>query len=181
MEEVNILKNGGIILYPSDTIWGLGCDATQPLAIKKIIGLKGREDTKNLIILIKDIDMLRNYVEYIPDIALRLIEQEKNPLTIIYPKSKNLPTKYLSQNQSIGIRIIKHKYCHEIISKLNKPLVSTSANISGEPSPKNFNSIDNRIKQGVDFIADLDQDTSNKETPSKIILIKEDGNIINIR
>ncbi len=181
MKEVEILEKGGIILYPTDTIWGLGCEATQPLAIKRIIELKGRDETKNLLLLVKDIEMLSQYVEYIPDPALELIQTTENPLTIIYPKAKNLPIEFLSNNKSIGIRIANHPYCNELISKLNKPLVSTSANISGNPSPKNFESIDIRIKQGVDYIADRKYDTSNKNTSSRIVLIKEDGSIVNIR
>ncbi|MBP1630848.1 MAG: Sua5/YciO/YrdC/YwlC family protein [Bacteroidetes bacterium] len=181
MKEIEILNNGGIILYPTDTIWGLGCDATQPLAIKKIIELKGRDESKNLLILVKDIEMLLNYVENIPKEALGLIENTPTPLTIIYPKAKNLPIEYLSQSQSIGIRIPKHSYCQALLSKFGKPIVSTSANISGEPSPIDFYSISQKIKNGVDYISEIEKDKISNNLGSSIVLIKDTGEIIKIR
>ncbi len=181
MEELRVLNNGGIILYPTDTVWGLGCDATQPLAIRKIIELKGRSNTKNLILLVKDISMLRNYVESIPQAALEILEKEENPITIIYPNAKNLPIKLLSQDNSIGIRIPKHQYLIDLITKLGRPLVSTSANISGHPSPNSFADIDQRIISNVDYISSKEHDTSKSNKESKIVLIKDDGSVVRVR
>ncbi|MBP6429522.1 MAG: threonylcarbamoyl-AMP synthase, partial [Bacteroidales bacterium] len=149
MQEIEILNKGGIILYPTDTIWGLGCDATQPLAIKRIIELKGRDNSKNLLLLVSDLDMLRDYVEEIPQEALNLMDKHNTPITIIYPKSKNLPINLLSQDDSIGIRIPNHKYCQSLLKEFGKPIISTSANLSNEPSPISFQTISQTIKQGV--------------------------------
>ncbi len=179
MKEIEILNNGGIILYPTDTIWGLGCDATNIKAIEKIISLKGRDSSKNLIILVSDIEMLENYVEFLPPQALTLLNKYETPLTIIYPKSKNLPS-ILSQDQSIGIRIPKHTYCKELIRNLKRPIVSTSANISKEPSPKSFKEIRIEIKNGVDFIAEVQQDKESSQA-SSIFKITLEGETIQIR
>lgn len=179
MKEIEILNNGGIILYPTDTIWGLGCDATNIKAIEKIISLKGRDSSKNLIILVSDIEMLEKYIEFLPSQALSLLNEFKTPLTIIYPKSKNLPS-LLSQDETIGIRIPKHKYCQELIRNFKKPIVSTSANISNQPSPKCFKEISMEIKNGVDFIAEVEQDKESSQA-SSIFKITLDGETIKIR
>lgn len=180
MQEVEILKNGGIILYPTDTIWGLGCDATQPLAIKRIIKLKGRNNTKNLLLLVSDIDMLREYVERIPPLAIDLMKKHQPPLTIIYPQSKNLPIELLSQDETIGIRIPHHEYSQKLIKEFGKPIVSTSANLSNKPSPTCFNEISKRIKNHVDFIVDVDRDKVTEQS-SPIYKITLKGEIIKIR
>jgi len=180
MQEIEILKKGGIILYPTDTIWGLGSDATQPLSIKRIIGLKGRDNTKNLLILVSDIEMLRNYVEEIPNNALELIQNTTSPLTIIYPKAKNLPIELLSQDESIGIRIPNHNYCQKLLREFGKPIISTSANLSSHPSPISFNEISQKIKQEVDFIADLERDIISNQVSSIYKLISS-TEIIKIR
>jgi len=179
LKEIEILNNGGIILYPTDTIWGLGCDATNIKAIEKIISLKGRDSSKNLIILVSDIEMLEKYIEFLPSQALSLLNEFKTPLTIIYPKSKNLPS-LLSQDETIGIRIPKHKYCQELIRNFKKPIVSTSANISNQPSPKCFKEISMKIKNGVDFIAEVEQDKEYSQA-SSIFKITLDGETIKIR
>ncbi|HBN05323.1 MAG TPA: threonylcarbamoyl-AMP synthase [Bacteroidales bacterium] len=179
MKEIEILNNGGIILYPTDTIWGLGCDATNIKAIEKIISLKGRDSSKNLIILVSNIEMLEKYIEFLPSQALSLLNEFETPLTIIYPKSKNLPS-LLSQDETIGIRIPKHKYCQELIRNFKKPVVSTSANISNQPSPKSFKEISNEIKNGVDFIAEVEQDKESSQA-SSIFKITLEGETIKIR
>ncbi|MFA6806082.1 MAG: L-threonylcarbamoyladenylate synthase [Bacteroidales bacterium] len=180
MQEIDILNKGGIILYPTDTIWGLGSDPTQPLSIKRIIELKGRDNTKNLLILVSDIQMLRNYVEEIPNKALELIRDYLSPLTIIYPKAKNLPIDLLSQDQSIGIRIPNHAYCQKLLREFGKPIISTSANLSNHPSPISFNTISQTIKQGVDFIADIERDKISNQA-SSIYKIISNTEIIKIR
>lgn len=180
MKEIEILNNGGIILYPTDTIWGLGCDATQPLAIKRIIELKGRDQSKNLLLLISDIEMLKDYVEEIPQKALELIEEIKTPLTIIYPKAKNLPISLLSQDETIGIRIPNHEYCQKLLKEFGKPIISTSANISGESSPTCFKTISQKIKEGVDYISSEEQEKETHQA-SSIYKITSQGDIIKIR
>lgn len=180
MQEIEILNKGGIILYPTDTIWGLGCDATQPLAIKRIIELKGRDNSKNLLLLVSDLDMLRDYVEEIPQEALDLMDKHNTPITIIYPKSKNLPINLLSQDDSIGIRIPNHKYCQSLLKEFGKPIISTSANLSNEPSPISFQTISQTIKQGVDFISRIEQDKVSTQA-SSIYKITLEGELIKIR
>ncbi|MFA7082627.1 MAG: L-threonylcarbamoyladenylate synthase [Bacteroidales bacterium] len=180
MQEIEILNKGGIILYPTDTIWGLGCDATQPLAIKRIIELKGRDNSKNLLLLVSDIDMLRDYIENIPDQALDLMKEYQSPLTIIYPKSKNLPINLLSQDESIGIRIPNHAYCQKLIKGFGKPIISTSANLSNEPSPISFQTISKAIKEGVDFISSIERDKTSTQA-SSIYKITIEGELIKIR
>lgn len=180
MQEIEILNKGGIILYPTDTIWGLGCDATQPLAIKRIIELKGRDNSKNLLLLVSDLDMLRDYVEEIPQEALDLMDKHNTPITIIYPKSKNLPINLLSQDDSIGIRIPNHKYCQSLLKEFGKPIISTSANLSNEPSPISFQTISQTIKQGVDFISSIEQDKTSTQA-SSIYKITLEGELIKIR
>ncbi len=180
MQEIEILNKGGIILYPTDTIWGLGCDATQPLAIKRIIELKGRDNSKNLLLLVSDLDMLRDYVEEIPQEALDLMDKHNTPITIIYPKSKNLPINLLSQDDSIGIRIPNHKYCQSLLKEFGKPIISTSANLSNEPSPISFQTISQTIKQGVDFISSIEQDKTSTQA-SSIYKITIEGELIKIR
>ena len=179
-KEVEILKNGGVILYPTDTIWGIGCDATQKEAIQKVIDIKGRTGEKHFILLCKDVEMISQYVETIPQKALDLIKETISPLTIIYPKAKNLPIEMLSHDGSIGIRIPNHHYCQEILKKLNRPLVSTSANISGEPSPKGFQEISNIIKEKADFISPQEFQAKGTQA-SSIVKIFENGEVLKIR
>lgn len=179
MKEIEVLNNGGIILYPTDTIWGLGCDATNKKAIERIISIKGRENSKSLIILVSDFEMLKTYVEHIPNQALELINSIKTPLTIIYPKSKNLPN-LLSQDGTIAIRIPQHDYCQKLISSFGKPIVSTSANLTNQPSPKSFGEVSSIIKEEVDFIAEVEQEKESS-IASTIYKILAEGEIVKIR
>ena len=179
-KEIEILKNGGVILYPTDTIWGIGCDATQKEAIQKVIDIKGHKRKKHFILLCKDVEMISQYVETIPQKALALIKESTSPLTIIYPKAKNLPIEMLSNDGTIGIRIPNHHYCQEILKKLNRPLVSTSANISGEKSPTCFEDISTLIKEKADFISPQEFQANNTQA-SSIVKIFENGEVLKIR
>ena len=132
-----VLKNGGIILYPTDTIWGIGCDATNELAVKRIYELKHREDNKAMLVLLDDVGKLASYVE-VPDVAYELLEVNDKPMTIIYPNAKNLAKNLIAQDRTIGIRITSEAFTKALLYRFRKPIVSTSANISGEPSPKCF-------------------------------------------
>lgn len=181
MDEIEVLNNGGVILYPTDTIWGLGCDAVNRKAVERLTAIKGREKGKSLLILVADENMLTNYVEQIPQKALELLRSALQPTTIIYPKAKNLPLDLLSQNGSIGIRIPKHDYCKRLIGRLGRPIVSTSANFGGRPSPQNFSQIDERLLSLVDFVADCEREDKEKHAASSLILIDENGELKQIR
>lgn len=184
-EEINkaleVLKSGGIILYPTDTVWGLGCDATHPEAVEKIFKLKKRDDAKSLVILLDTENKLQSYVAEVPDVAYDLIEYSEKPLTIIYSGAKNLPQNLIHQDGSVGIRIPKHDFCQQLIQRFRKPIVSTSANLSGEPTPANFSEISQQIIEGVDYIVDLEQENSFKKQSSTIMKLEPDGKFAFIR
>ncbi len=180
-KTVEVLKNGGIILYPTDTVWGIGCDATNTIAIEKIYKIKNRSETKSMIILVEDIKRLSNYVENVPNEAIELINNSVKPLTIIYPKAKNLPKNLISSDGSVAIRVVKHKFCEEIIKLIDKPLVSTSANISGEVTPLFFTDISKDIKNQVDYIVGMYQESITLNKPSTIIRFIDDFNFELIR
>lgn len=175
-----VLQHGGIIVYPTDTIWGIGCDATNEEAVARIFRMKQRADTKSMLVLVDSIDMIADYVEKIPEIALKLISDSKNSLTIIYPQAKNLAPNLISTDQTIGIRVTSDDFCKKIIQKLGKPIVSTSANISGEPFPKGFTDIDQNIKEGADYLVNLRRQENSDVPPSRIIkvLLNEDYVVI---
>jgi len=180
-ETVDILRSGGIILYPTDTIWGIGCDATNPEAVSKIYKLKQREDSKSMLVLIDKPGRIPSYVNEMPEIAWDLIELADKPLTIIYQGAKNLAKNLVSSDGSIGIRVANHEFCQRLIGRFNKPIVSTSANISGKPYPKSFFDIDEEIKNGVDFIVPQEFDNPVSDKPSGIIMFGPKGEIKVIR
>lgn len=184
-EEINkaleVLKNGGIILYPTDTVWGIGCDATNTEAVAKVYELKKRTESKSLIILIDSDNKLSSYVREIPDIAYDLIEYAENPLTIIYSHAKNLAENVINSDGSVGIRVTTHAFCKELIQRFKKPIVSTSANISGSEAPANFSKISDDIKDGVDYIVDLEQHDLSIKKPSTIMKLEPDGRFAFIR
>jgi len=174
-KSLKILKQGGVILYPTDTVWGIGCDATNQAAIERIYTIKRRNETRSMLCLVDSFDMLAAYVDDVPDIAVQLIDEATRPLTIIYPKAKNLALNLIADDGSIGIRIVQESFCLQLIGKLGKPLVSTSANISGEPTPATFNEISEKIKDGVDYIVGWRQDDLQSATASSIIQLNVDG------
>ena len=169
------LKAGGIILYPTDTIWGIGCDATNPEAIQKIFALKKRQDSKALISLVADKKQLKNITNYIPNFDIT-----STPTTVVYPKTTGISNNLLSENDSAAIRIVQDVFCKKLIKLFEKPIVSTSANISGKESPKQFSEISEEIKNNVDYIVNLRQNEL-MSTPSTILLINEDASIKKIR
>ncbi|MFM6976266.1 MAG: L-threonylcarbamoyladenylate synthase [Sphingobacteriaceae bacterium] len=180
-KALEVLKNGGIILYPTDTIWGLGCDATNSAAVDKIFKLKGRDAGKSLIILLDNDNKLNSYVREVPEIAYDLIEYAEKPITIIYSGAKNLAPNLINEDGSVGIRIVKHAFCEQLIQRFRMPIVSTSANISGQPSPANFSEISDEILAGVDHIVNVDQDDLSERTPSTIMKLEPDGRFSFIR
>ena len=174
-QSIRVLRNGGLILYPSDTIWGIGCDATNENAVAKIFKLKQRNESKALISLVADKKQLITLTKQIPKEA----ENDK-PTTIIYTQISGLAKNLIANNGTAAIRIVQDNFCIQLIQKFGKPIVSTSANISGEETPKQFSEISNEIKNNVDYIVNLRQNEI-MNNPSRILIIKEDGSIKKIR
>lgn len=166
---IEVLKQGGTILYPTDTIWGIGCDATNEKAVTKVYELKKRADSKSMIVLLDTESRLLSYVREVPEQAWDLIEYAEKPLTIIYPEARNLAANVMAEDKSIAIRITKDEFCKRLVGKFHKPLISTSANISGKPLPSSFSDIDKEILSGVDYIVNLRQKEKSLATPSTII------------
>lgn len=179
--SINMLQQGGIILYPTDTIWGIGCDATNAIAIKKIYHLKSREEKKSMIILLADESDIKNYVLHPSKKILDYITQQKRPTTAIFENAINLPRELINADGSIAIRIVKDEFCEMLLQRLHKPLVSTSANISGEASPQNFKIINTAIKNGVDYIVQHRQNELQISQPSSIIKLNRQEEIEKIR
>lgn len=168
---LKVLKEGGVILYPTDTVWGLGCDATNEKAVQKIIEIKKRADSKNFIVLIDNEIKLNKYVKDVPGVAWDLVESADEPLTIIYPGAYNLAKNVIADDGSVAIRVIKDEFCQKLINRFGKAIVSTSANISGEETPMNFSQISNDIIKSVDYVVNLRQDENKPVKPSSIIKI----------
>ena len=179
--SLKILKEGGLILYPTDTVWGLGCDATNNEAVEKIFRIKSRNDRKSLIILVDSETMLERYVKDIPEIAFELIAVSETPITIIYPKAKNLASAIPAEDGSIGIRVCRDEFCKELISRFGRPIVSTSANISGAHSPSHFMEITDKIFQAVDYTVEYKREDRQKHLPSPVIKVGHNGVIKIIR
>lgn len=169
------LRSGGVILYPTDTVWGLGCDATNPAAVEKIHTIKSRTGTKSLIILVNNETMIERYVRDIPEIINQLISVSDSPLTIIYPEGKNLAPGVCNDDGSVGIRICEEAFCSELISRFRKPVISTSANLSGMPTPQNFQAIDEKIIRSADYVVKYRQDDTQKFPASPIIKVEKNG------
>ncbi|MFZ4707977.1 MAG: L-threonylcarbamoyladenylate synthase [Bacteroidales bacterium] len=169
------LEAGGTILYPTDTIWGIGCDATNTKAVEKIFLIKSRAEAKSLIILLDHIDKLSLYIEKVPDITADLLASLTNPVTIIYSNARRLSPKVIANDGTIGIRIVKDDFCAELIRRFGKPIVSTSANISGFEPPAVFSQIAPQIKESVDYIVSYKQDYFTRTKPSTIIRLSDDG------
>jgi len=181
INAVQVLRSGGIILYPTDTIWGIGCDATNPAAVRRIYEIKQRADAKSMLVLMENPNLLNSYISEIPEIAWDLIDVTDNPLTIIYPGARNLASNLLAADGSIGIRITTEPFTQQLIQRFRKPVVSTSANVSGQKSPRNFSEISDDIKQMMDYIVTYRQDDISKSSPSGIIKLGVAGQIEIIR
>ena len=181
INSLKVLLNGGVILYPTDTIWGLGCDATNKAAIKRVYEIKRRQDKHSMLILLNSIEQLEKYVTKIPGKAIKLIESSAYPVTIIYPSAQNLPQNILADDGSIGIRITKDPFCSELISRFGKPLVSTSANSSGNRVPGNFSDIEDEVILEADFVVRWRQNDNTASAPSTICKVNDLGEIIIIR
>ena len=175
-----VLKKGGVILYPTDTIWGIGCDATNAEAVKRIYDIKKRVDSQSMLLLLDDAGKIASYAD-VPNIALDLIEVAIKPTTIIYPNAKRLAPNIIAKDGTIGIRITEEEFTKSLLFRINRPLVSTSANISGESSPRFFNEISKEIRSAVDYIVDYRQDDQKPAEASSIIKVGMQGEISIIR
>ena len=168
---VKVLKDGGVILYPTDTIWGIGCDATNADAGARVYELKQRSESKSLVTLVSDADMIGRYVKEIPETAINLIEVNEKPMTVIYPGAMGLAENVIAEDGSVGIRIPKSDFCVQLIRKLHKPIVSTSANISGQPAPASYEEIPVEIIEGVDYVVDPYLEEGSTGEASQIIKV----------
>jgi L-threonylcarbamoyladenylate synthase len=192
-KALEILRKGGVILYPTDTVWGIGCDATDPVAVAKVYALKKREDSKSLVLLASDMDMVCRYVREVPEMAVQLVEVNDKPMTIIYPgavageKGSDKASRHclayntVAEDGTVGIRVPMMDFCHDLVAKLGRPIVSTSANISGEKTPARFAEIADEIKDGVDHIVDPSLEKGSTGQSSSIIKVGLDYSIEIIR
>jgi L-threonylcarbamoyladenylate synthase len=178
---LEVLRKGGTILYPTDTVWGIGCDARNKDAVAKVFKIKQRDAYKSMVTLVCDNTMLNRYVKEVPEVAWDLIETAETPLTIIYPDARMLAENVIAADGSVGIRMIKDEFCKNLIHKFGKPIVSTSANISGENSPSTFNEIKLDILNKVDYIVNLRRKENNNTKPSTIIKVAMNGEFKIIR
>lgn len=181
IQACEVLQRGGVILYPTDTIWGIGCDATNSNAVKRVYEIKHRIDSKALIVLTDSMTKVEYYVDEIPDIAYDLVDMSEKPLTIIYDKARNLAPELIAEDGSVGIRVTKENFSQTLCKRFRKAIVSTSANISGEKSPMTFAEISDDIKQAVDYIVEARQEETENSTPSSIIKLGSGGLIKIIR
>jgi len=175
-----VIKNGGIILYPTDTVWGIGCDATNPEAVKKIYALKQREESKSMIVLMNGDRMVYNVFKDIPEVAWQILDLSEKPTTLILDNPRNVAPNIIGQDNTLGMRIVKEPFCFKLMERMKVPLVSTSANISGEPTPKSFKEISPAILQGVDYVVNLHHDKIGGK-PSTIIKLSGNSEVKIIR
>jgi len=178
--SLNALKKGGLILYPTDTIWGIGCDATNAAAVEKIFELKKRDESQALICLVSDFKMLEQYIEEIPDVIYDLLKYAVKPTTLVLDRPLHVAENLIASDNSLAIRVVKDTFCNKLIRKLKRPIVSTSANISTKAAPNNFQEISNVILDGVDYVVDLKRDKKGGK-PSAIIKVKSNGTVKIIR
>ena len=177
---IEVLKKGGLILYPTDTVWGIGCDASNAEAVDKIYQLKQRSDSKALICLVSEIDMLERHVNSVPPAAYGIIKSAEHPTTVIYDEPVGVASNLVAEDNSLAIRVARDEFCQKLIGKFGKAIVSTSANISGEPTPGGFEEISVHILEGVDYVVNL-QSEKKTARPSSIIRLKNDGTVTVIR
>ena len=180
INSLKVFRREKVLLYPTDTVWGIGCDATNEKAVSKIYQIKEREESKSLIILVDSVAMLQQYVEEIPQVVFELIEKTQQPTTIIYQNPVSLAKNIIAKDNTVAIRVVQEGFCHELISQFEKPIVSTSANISGEDTPKSFSEISPAILERVDYVVDLYRDYKADKS-SRILRIYNDGSVEVIR
>lgn len=177
---IKVLNKGDLILYPTDTVWGIGCDATNEEAVKKVYSLKNREDSKALICLVANQAMLERHIVEVPDVAYDIMDLAEKPTTIVFDQPKDIAKNLVAEDNTLAIRVASDKFCQYLINKFRKPIVSTSANISGFPTPKQFKEISQEILKGVDYVVNLPEENKNP-SPSSIIKLSNDGQVKVIR
>lgn len=175
-----VIQNGGIILYPTDTVWGIGCDATNVAAVQKIYDLKKREESKSMIVLMNGEKMIYNVFKDIPEVAWQILDLSEKPTTLILDKPRNVAPNIIADDQSLAVRIVKEPFCYKLMERMKRPLVSTSANISGQPTPKSFKEISPEIIKGVDYVVNLHREKIC-DKPSTIIKLTLDSKVQIIR
>ncbi len=175
------LEQGGIIVYPTDTIWGVGCDATNHEAVKKIFAIKQRQEKKSMLVLVDDFERINDHVDKLPDVAESLATLSDRPVTIIYDNAINLAPNLVADDKTIGIRVAKDDFCEELIRRFRRPIVSTSANIAGEPFPRCYDDISREILDAADFVVGYRQDEISGAVPSSIIRLGSGGQVKIIR
>lgn len=175
-----VIKNGGIILYPTDTVWGIGCDATNAEAVAKIYKLKQRAETQSMIVLMNSEKMMYNVFKDIPEVAWQIMDLSEKPTTLILDDARNVAPNIIAADKSLGVRLVKEPFCYKLMERMKKPLVSTSANISGQPTPQSFKDISPEIINGVDYVVKLNQDKVNGKS-STIIKLTKDSQVKVIR
>ncbi len=176
-----VMRNGGVILYPTDTVWGIGCDATNEEAVKRVFEIKRRADSKAMLVLVDSPVKVESYVEDVPEVAWDLMEMTDKPLTIIYDGAKNLAPNLIAADGTVGIRVTAEEFSKQLCFAFRKPVVSTSANISGQPSPAVFSEISDEIKQAVDYVVDCRRNETGHSKPSSIIKLGKGGEVKIIR
>ena len=180
IKALKVIKEGGIILYPTDTVWGIGCDATNVEAVAKIYKLKQRAETQSMIVLMNGEKMMYNVFKEIPEVAWQIMDLSENPTTLILDNPRNIASNLIATDKTLGIRIVKEPFCFKLLERMKKPLVSTSANISGQPTPKSFKEISPEIIKGVDYVVNLHRDKIGGK-PSTIIKLTNDSQVKVIR
>lgn len=178
---VKALKRGGVILYPTDTVWGLGCDATNAEAVRRIYEIKQRADNKAMIVLLSRVDDLWRYVDTVPDVAPELIEASVRPLTVVYDRGINMAPELMGHDGSVGIRITRERVSAQLCRALRRPLVSTSANVSGQPTPAIFAEINSEIINAVDYVMESRRDDTSRSKPSQVIKLTDSGVVTILR
>jgi len=177
---IDVLSKGGLILYPTDTVWGIGCDATNEDAVNKIYTLKRRPDTKAMICLVANEFMLKHHVKEVPEVAYDIIDLATKPTTIVYDNPIGVAKNLVSKEDTLAIRVASDKFCQSLVQRFKKPIVSTSANIGGQPTPRTFSEISEEILKGVDYVVNL-HDKKKAGKPSSIIKLSSDGVVKVIR
>lgn len=179
-KTLEVLKNRGVTLYPTDTVWGIGCDATSEEAVAKVFAIKKRSESKSLVILVDGFDMLKKYIPKVPKAVIALLSKTTNPTTIIYDNPVGLAKNVVAADNTVAIRMVQNEFCRELIRLFGKPIVSTSANISGNPTPKSFNEIEMSILDSVDYVVNLHRDEVNEKS-STILRVNDKGDITVLR
>lgn len=180
-KAADVMKRGGIVLYPTDTVWGIGCDATNQEAVEKIYRLKRRSDAKSMIVLVENEMALQRTLESVPEVAWDLVEAAVKPVTVIYDHPKGVAPNLLAPDGSLGIRLTREPFSNYLCGKMRVPVVSTSANISGEPTPRSFGAISPEILEGVDYVVDFRREETKSPKPSAVIKLRDNGEVKVIR